>query len=139
MIQNLYAKYLLADRLNKIAESAGLRIYETTIGHGDSEHSYAVSVQLSLASDRSPEGNERAAVFLLLAMPELTLKRRDGLIYLHGTTDGGLTFRFYTGTGVCERIQVGTRIVPAQPAQPEREEPIFEVVCADALSEAVSA
>jgi hypothetical protein len=34
---------------------------------------------------------------------------------------------------VCRQIVVGERVVPAQPAQPERIEPITEWVCDDAL------
>ena len=30
---------------------------------------------------------------------------------------------------VCRQVETGTRIIPARPAEPEREEPIYEWVC----------
>lgn len=34
---------------------------------------------------------------------------------------------------VCRKVVIGTRIVPAQPAQPEREEETFEWVCEEGV------
>jgi len=140
MITNLYAKYLLVDRLNKVAEAAGVKIYSTKIHNGD-RYAKDIAIQASAYDRREGEGDnsaERAAIRLLDAMPELALERSDGLIRLTGTASNGLTFSFYTGTGSCERVQVGTRTVPAEPAKPEREEPIFEVRCIDPLAELVT-
>ncbi|MCU1408504.1 MAG: hypothetical protein JWM23_584 [Microbacteriaceae bacterium] len=137
MIDNLYAKYLLADRLNKIAEAAGVKIYKTAIHNGD-KFNRDIQIQAHAYDRHDGEGEnaaERAAIRLLSVMPELSIERRDGLIDLVGTDRNGLTFSFYTGTGSCEKVQVGTRIVPAEPAKPEREEPIFEVRCIDPLAE----
>lgn len=137
-IKNLYAKYLLADRLNKVTEAAGVEIYITTIYNGDKCRA-DVQVQVSAPSWRDGEsdnGAERAAIRLLDAMPSLELVRSSGLIFLMGAAENGLTYSFYTGTGSCERVQVGTRTVPASP---EHEEPIFEVRCIDDLAQLVSA
>ena len=141
MIKDLYAKYLLADRLNKIFEAADVRAdFIKLDNHG--YLAYDVHIQASSSGRREGEGDndaERTAVRLLDAMPDLTIERNDGLIYLTGTANNGLTYRLYTGTGSCERVQVGTRTVPAEPAKPEREEPIYEVRCVDPLNELVNA
>lgn len=142
MIENLYAKYILADRLNKIAETAGVAVHHVKVSNRD-RFAGDVHLQVGMPLKFGAESNEDAAVRLLDAMPELSLRRRDGLIYLDGTTNTGLTFQFYAGQGVCERVQVGTRTIPAEPervipAQPEREEPIYEILCADPLREAVA-
>ncbi|WP_104128035.1 hypothetical protein [Cryobacterium sp. Y57] len=136
MITNLYSKYLLADRLNKVAEAAGLKIYKTAIYNGD-KYNADIQIQLSAYDRRNGEvsnGAERAAIRLLDTMPELALERDDGLIHLTGIASNGLTFSFYTGSGSCELVQVGTRTLPAEDAKPEREEPIFEKRCIDELA-----
>jgi len=141
MIDNLYAKYLLADRLNKVADAAGVKIYHTKIYNGD-KYNRDIEIQAGAYDRREGEGEnsaERAAIRLLDAMPELELVRNEGLIHLTGAARNGLRFSFYTGTGSCERVQVGTRTIPAEPAKPEREEPIYEVRCVDPLSELVTA
>ena len=137
MIENLYAKYLLADRLNKIAEKAGVRVAHATIenGRGSSNH-FDIQFQCGMIGKYGPESNELAAVMLLDVLPALKLVRSNGLIYLNGVAENGLTFSFYTGTGVCERVQVGTRHVEAMEAY---DEPVYKTICADSLSELVSA
>lgn len=139
MIENLYAKYLLADRLAKIAESVGVRIHHIKFDNGSKSFERDVAIQCGLKDDFSPEGNEKAAELILEAMPGTHPRRDGGLVYVEGVTYLGLMFHFYVGQGVCERVQVGTRIVPAVPAQPEHEVPVFEVICSDPLRELVKA
>lgn len=147
MIQNLYAKYLLADRLNKLCDRAGVEVDVLSI---DDTAGYNVHMQASLPWDGTDhrERCELAAVKLLETCDavglEVNLKRSDGLIYILGT-ERGLSFRLYTGTGVCERVQVGTRTVKRHDpdllaAVPlvDVEEPIFETRCVDPLAEAVA-
>ena len=137
MIENLYAKYLLADRLNKIAEKAGVHVDYATVRNGESGiYQFDIQLQCSMAGKYGAEANELAAVMLLDALPALNLVRSSGLIYLNGVAENGLTFSFYTGTGVCERVQVGTRHVEAMEAY---DEPVYKTICADPLSELVSA
>jgi hypothetical protein len=139
MIDNMYAKYLLADRLNGVAGGLGLAVEHIEVGNGYGSYTFDVDIQCGIRRDYTPEASERAAVMLMEAMPELQLRRSSGLIYLSGTTSLGFTYRFYTGTGMCERVQVGTRTVKAQPAIEAYEEPIWEVMCPDPLRELVSA
>jgi hypothetical protein len=132
-VEKLYAKYLLADRLNKLVDAAGLVVDMCQLGNSDKYGwTYDVHIQVGNPQHRESQGAEDAAARLLDAMPSLTLKRSSGLIYLTGTTYQGLTYRLYTGAGVCEMVQVGTRTVPAVP---EREEPIYERRCPDPLNE----
>ncbi|WP_120338097.1 hypothetical protein [Cryobacterium soli] len=140
-VTNLYAKYLQADRMNKIAEAAGVRVDYARLDNGDSINS-DVTLQCSILNvgfSAEGEANEEAAERLMLASPSLIMERKNGLIYLTGITSQGITYKFYTGGGVCERVQVGTRILPAEPAKPAREEPIFEVRCIDPLNALVTA
>jgi hypothetical protein len=132
-VEKLYAKYLLADQLNKLVDAAGLVVDLCQLGNSDKYgFGWDVHIQVSNPKVGEPQGNEDAAARLLDAMPSLALKRSSGLIYLTGSTYLGLKYRLYTGAGVCELAQVGTRIVPAIP---EREEPIFERRCPDPLNE----
>jgi hypothetical protein len=131
-LEKLYAKYLLADHLNKLVDAASLRVDLCQLGNSDKYGGWDVHIQVSNPKDREPKGSEDAAARLLDAMPSLALKRSSGLIYLTGTTYLGLKYRLYTGAGVCEMVQVGTRTVPATP---EREEPIYERRCPDPLNE----
>ena len=142
MITNLYAKYLLADRLNKVAEAAGVEVYTTTF-HNGGKYDEDVQVQI-MSSGKRRDGEsenvaERNAIRLLDAKPDLSLVRSSGLIHLTGMEPNGLSYSFYTGTGSCERVQVGTRTLPAEAAKPEREEPIYEVRCIDDLAGLVTA
>ena len=130
MITNLYAKYLLADRLNKVAEKAGVTVHYIRVYDAPSTE---VFLQVGHPEGWGNESNERAAIALLDAMSELQLERNDGLIYLTGVSNG-LKFKFYTGEGSCQLVQVGTRTLPAEPAKPEREEPIYEKRCIDELA-----
>lgn len=51
---------------------------------------------------------------------------------LHRDFGNGITIQVYTPRGqVCEKVVVGKRIVPARPAEPEREEEVVEWVCRD--------
>lgn len=137
MLDNLYAKYLLADRLNKIAEKAGIRVHHATVGNGEgSTYSFDIQFQCGMIGKYGAEANELTAVMLLDALPALKLVRSNGLIYVNGVAENGLTFSFYTGTGVCERVQVGTRHVEAMEAY---DEPVYKTICADVLNEMVSA
>jgi len=141
MIENLYARYLVADHLSKLADTAGVTIDVLSIK--DIGDSHDIHVQVSAHNRKEGEvenAADRAAERLLVADPTLTLIRSDGLVFLKGTSHGGIRFRFYSGSGACERVQVGTKIIPAEPervipAQPEREEPIFEVRCPDPINE----
>ena len=130
MITNLYAKYLLADRLNNVAEKAGVTVHYIRV---DDAPSTEVFLQVGHPKGWGNESNERAAIALLDTLPELQLERSDGLIYLSGMSLG-VTFKFYAGEGSCELVQVGTRTLPAEPAKPEREEPVFEKRCIDELA-----
>ena len=136
MTTNLYAKYLLADRIQKAAEKCGTTI--ATFNIRDSTGSYNQDLTVFLDSFHRGEGEEREIIAdkMLTALPFLTLARSEGSIDLQGTTAQGLTVCIYAGDGVCERVQVGTRTVPASEA---REEPIYEVRCIDSLADAVSA
>lgn len=149
MTTHLYAKYLLVDRLSKIAEAAGLTVDYIKIGD---KNSYAADVHLQVSfpyryvsGEKYGQRAEDATVALLDAMPELRLERNDGLIHLKGETRQGFEFEFYTGNGTCELVQVGTRTVPAQrripavKAQPAYEEPVFERRCPDPLNALVAA
>lgn len=125
----LYLLYLTADRMQKIADEAGVSVDVIHLNGYPKD----VSFQCSDRTDRSNEGNEKAAIALMDAMPELALRRTSGLIYLESVTNLGVSFQLYCGSGVCERVQVGERLVPAVAAQPERMEPVFEIVCTDPL------
>jgi hypothetical protein len=47
---------------------------------------------------------------------------------------GPIQFDVFTEReNVCRKVTAGTRVVPAKPAQPEREEPIEEWICDGAL------
>jgi hypothetical protein len=137
-ITNLYAKYLLADRLNKIAKDAGITVNAVEFHNGDQWGDADLEINAYGVIKRfDGEGSNHAeivAIRLMDAMPELALERKSGLIFLNGKTKTGLTFRFYTGSGSCELVQVGTRTLPAEDAKPEREEPIFEKRCVDDLA-----
>jgi len=133
MKHTLTELYPLATLLENAAGRAGVQVDIVSFGSYPKD----VNLQVSLAADRSNEGNERAAVQLLDEMPTLQLIRTDGLIFLEGETNTGLTYRFYPGSGVCKKVQTGTRTV-RQP-DPEYianaplvdvEEPVFEVICA---------
>lgn len=126
MIKNLYKRYLLVDRLNKIADKAGVSVHKAEIAAISTD----VHFQVGMPGLHTPASNEEAAVRLLDAMPDLKIVRSDGLITLTGTT-GTLMFQFYCGRGVCDRVLVGTRTVPATP---EHEEPVYEIRCSDPLA-----
>lgn len=132
MITNLRAKCALAERLNKLADKAGVKVDSIKL---DNRYTLGgafwpdVHLKISDKESRSNEANERAAALILDNTAAVTIVRSEGLIYLRGESDG-LTYQFYAGSGVCERVQVGERVIPAQP---ERVEPIFEVRCPDPL------
>lgn len=140
----LYRRYLLADRLAKImraiAEETGL----DTRAHGfefgkaynpdKADWYWDYDVRLSLLSHHlEPEGRELIVEQLLRRLPELNLVRADGEMRLHGVVNG-LLVRSYGGAGVCERVKVGTRVVPAKPATEEYVEDVYEVRCPDPIT-----
>ena len=144
MTTNLYAKYLLADRIQKAAEKCGTSV--ATFNIRDSRGGYSQDLTVFLDSFHRGDGKGREVIAdkMLTALPFLTLARSEGSIDLKGTTNQGLTVCIYAGDGICERVQVGTRKIAATeaftvPASEEREEPIYEVRCIDSLTEAVSA
>ena len=58
-----------------------------------------------------------------------------GLMYFHSTF-GPFKLKMYTGQEtVCTCRLVGTKIIPAQPAEPEREVPVYEWDCGSVLGE----
>ena len=51
----------------------------------------------------------------------------------------GLTVAVRTGRGVfCERVKVGRKVVPAEPARPRRTEDVYEWQCADPIAAVAS-
>ena len=146
MIDNLYAKYLLMDRIQKAAERAGTKVYKFDIREGHDRYrndeyvGYGADIDIMLDvffTSHTPESREEMVSRFLDELP-LTMHREQGRISLAGVLNG-FKVEVTCGTGVCEKVQVGTRIVPAEPAKPEREEPIFEVRCVDPLNELVTA
>lgn len=144
---SLYQAYLAAERLMKAAQKIDARIAGLELRPGEAHYptsnptlfwNYPVHAWLYPEGPDTPERREEVAAAMLAALPEAHLHRENGRIYLHGTLGfAGTPFLLSAGEGVCERVQVGTRIVPAQP---EREEPIFEVRCgSDPLAALVGA
>lgn len=149
MIENAYAKFLLADRIQKAALRAGTTVVSLTFRNGFGEvraHStHDVAVMLDTIYSRH-DGDSREEVVdrFLTELPFLSIQRTNGEIYLYGMDHNGLRVGASCGTGACERVQVGTKTVK-QP-DPEAlalvpmvdvEVPIFEVRCVDPLNELV--
>lgn len=64
-----------------------------------------------------------------------TKEASSGLMYFYSTF-GPFRLKMYTGQeNVCTMRQVGTKVVPAIPAQPEREVPIYEWDCGSILTD----
>lgn len=54
--------------------------------------------------------------------------------------DGGVKIQVYIARSqLCEKVQVGTKIIPAVPAQPEREAPVYEWRCGDSAKRVTAA
>lgn len=140
---NLYTKYLLADRLVKITDRAGGYAYCIEIKPD------AVNLFVEMPGGYSNQGNEDIAVALLDVCDEVGLPvdliRENGLIFIRGAMPNGLRFEFFTGSGVCEIVQVGTRVekqpdpeyIAAAPVI-DVEVPVFERRCPDPLAGATA-
>ena len=91
MIHNLYAKYLLADRLNKMAADAGLDVAFIEID--DRDGGFRRDVHLQITQRANPDTTRR----LLDRMPDLDVRLSEQLLHLEGVSRNGLTFDFYLG------------------------------------------
>lgn len=148
MITNLYAKYLLADRLQKLVERVNGQVDSISLSNGN-RYTSDVHLQVSSRDGYSNLDNENITVALLDVAAEVglpvTLDRTSGLIRLRGEVND-LTFDLYTGTGVCEMVQTGTRV--EQHADPDLlaaaiasvplvdvEVPVFERRCPEPTAE----
>lgn len=156
-MSSLYQKYLLADKLVKRIEECGATAEDIAFQGGywesrevvegtvDERYAFMHSVSCAPGGLFAPEKREAFTERWLCAYPDTKLVRMDGAIYLRGTTHAGLTWLVNVGTGVCERVQVGTKkklvIDPTydMTSLPMVEvlEPIFEIRCGDPLREMV--
>lgn len=154
---SLYQKYLLLDQIVKRAEALGATLDNLAFGSAhwetypiesitDKTYSFMHHVSVSVTGLVSPEGREAFTEKWLAAYPDTELVRVEGRIFLRGDATSGLRWHVTVGTGVCERVQVGTKTV--QKIDPDFlvnvpmidvEEPIFEVRCPDPLRELVAA
>lgn len=93
MIENLYRKYLLADRMNKIAKAAGVELHTITL-----DNATDVYRDVSALAHRYGETPEETAARILRVAPHLEVRMSDALLYLGGETRQGLRFEFYFGS-----------------------------------------
>lgn len=107
----------------------------------------AISGQVPTERDFLPDeaDKERFASAWLEKHPETRVIRNDGFIYLIGITSIGVSWEISLGYGLCEQVQVGTKVVEKiDPAYLENapmikvEEPVYETRCVDPLAETVS-
>jgi len=149
---NLYSRYLASTWADRIVDQAGAKItyansYNLGILTAEAKESnrerffgehrwYYADVIVSVVPtgdvryDDLPQAREEIADALLTAQPSLQLFREDGNIYLFAEAHGS-NVCFELGQGVCEKVVVGYRDVPAKPAHSE---PIYEVRCIDPLA-----
>lgn len=144
-----YSIWLVAQMLKqKVLEAGGrMRSFELRSDgrpfKGEEDNPFFASAHINAHIwSNDQETNEDAAAALLASIPGARVVRRDGEITLFGTWRTGVSWHFFAGTGVCERVQVGTRkVMKPNPDAPlvEVEEPVFETRCIDPLAEAVAA
>lgn len=94
----LYSRYLLADRMIKRAEKAGLvpATVELRPAYGTYSDTH-VQIQVRVAENfNDADATEAAMARLAEEWPELKLKYPGGtLIYLEGENSAGVKFRFF--------------------------------------------
>lgn len=147
-INDLYQRYLLATRFLQAAEQADLGFTVEFRGYdvGDAKHwrdleltpysGYLYDLKPNLGQyTLEAEQREALAEYLLDRFPELNISRRAGEIRMLGLMRG-LRVEISLGTGVCEQVKVGERVIPARPAEPERVEDIYEYRCIDPIAAA---
>lgn len=135
-IPSAHMIYLTVDRVRNAVIAAGgrfdsvsLRLQDET-QDGPPRYFWAAHIDAHIGtSDR--ENNEAVAAALIHTLPNVRLEREAGKIDLSGVTATGITFHLWCGDSVCERVLTGYRTVPAQP---ERQEPVYEVRCVDPLA-----
>lgn len=148
-----YQLYLAADRMRKRLLEIGipegdhylsLNLYGVYAGELEQREWWSTTNLAGMPTtsdwrlsteEKQLDSEKRAADWLERWGADSRLLRHNGLIYIMGQWDD-ISWKLSFGQGVCEKVQVGTRTVPAQPAQPARdayEEPIYEVICSDPL------
>ena len=103
MIDALYMKTLVARQMNDAAERAGLRVsridLRNSASYSASVHNSEVQVQIG-----GDGGGADAARKMLATWPELQVDSSSGLLFLVGTSHGGITFCYYFGQGRTEDV-----------------------------------
>lgn len=156
MSATLYRKYLTADWLiKKIIEAGGkpdgVSFPEWAWGQkpfdemSDEEFTYGFMFDVSTSIRYvGPEECEELAN-KLIESTGCFIHRRQGVIRLYGYSPGFApnTWHIDVGSGVCERVQVGTKLV--EKPDPKAvipmvtvEEPVYEVRCIDPIAAAMT-
>jgi|TARA_R100000482_G_scaffold124710_2_gene78569 hypothetical protein len=140
-----YAAYLVADQIAKRIESVGHRVafYQA---HPASGYGHGVTgVTLLVRDAYTPVIREQFANDFLDAFPDTRITREPGYggipeIKLHGTAHAGVEWSIDVGTGVCERVQVGTKSVEKYDSDAllsipkiTVDEPVYEYRCPDPI------
>lgn len=148
-MENLYMKYIAVDGLTKAIEKAGSEISSVGISEWGSKYDSSFDAKGSLPQvtcfarsfhSGDQEHVERVAVSLLDSLRGAKLRRDDGTIRVYGRMHG-ITVMVTVGTGLCERVQTGTRkVLKPAPDAPmiEVEEPVMEWRCKDDINEALA-
>lgn len=141
---SLYQKYLVADQIVKRMESVGACPGAVYFVNG------MVRVDLEFTFDPGgryspPEDRERIVEAFLAEYPDSTLTREkdySGIpeMVVRGESSSGFAWQIDFRDGVCEKVQVGTKMVERYDedvlaAVPKRlvEEPVYEYLCADPI------
>ena len=153
-----YQKYLVADMLTKRLERIGLAVMHIIFAtdfdkRGTTGAQVDVSIDYRDAAGKwmSDEAREAKVNEWLTLYPDTTVERAAEYggkpdMLARGATSVGIAWEVNFRSGVCERVQVGTRTeesyAPEQIANLEKvtiEVPVYEYVCPDPILAAVSA
>lgn len=156
-MSSYYAQFLAAEWLRKHLEAANLEVtslelnrsrwtenetLEQIVDKGQVDYGFSYHVNAQVQIGYRAEDVDKAANRILEAVPGARIFRRSGSIHLYGTLPGihGHRWHIAAGQGTCERVVTGFRkVMKPAPDAPmvEVEEPIYEVICADPIFEAV--
>lgn len=150
-LQNIYQAYLVTDMLTKRLEKIGMgAIYSMTSSEPDGDNRATIVRVATEYSDLSgtwltnAQREEKVNAFLEL-FPDTVVERTSEYggapeMKARGVTAAGIHWEVSFGTGVCERIQVGTKKVERLDPDALRDiprvivdEPVYEYRCPDPI------